>query len=326
MARSWHFSAFCHKIECSLQFLLIVAMTLKRFRNRLGRALLGIMCGRLRLGPRGSERLARLCAALLWRFQKRRRRIMLARMRDVLDPKLTDAELLQIQRDAFLSMGRLIAEFLQLAWMSPEQVCREMHYEGLEHVERAAATGKGILFITAHFGNWELLGARMAHERPDKNFYVVAQTQRDEELTRLVDRVRERQHMHVIARGNAARDVLRALREGHLVGILMDIDAKDNGIIVDFLGKPASTTTGPVAFALRTGAEVITAFDYRLPDGTHVGRILPPVEMTVTGDREVDMRENTIRLNDIISAQIRTRPDLWMWSPDRWRSTDPIGS
>jgi len=96
---------------------------------------------------------------------------------------------------------------------------------------------------------------------------------------------------------------------------------KTKGILVNFMGKLASTTTGPAAFALRTGAVVVPVFDYRQPDGTHVGQIQEAVEIVKTEEWDHDLHKNTTNFNAVIEAHIRARPDLWVWAPDRWRST-----
>ncbi len=298
-----------------------MAKNLKYLWRWLGRIGLEFLCGRIgRLGPRGRETLARLLANVLWVFQRRRRALMLDLMRQALGKASSEQDLLRLRRDNYLHMGRTLVEFLRLPSLDPEQVSRIVHLEGEEHLRQAAAKGKGVIILTAHFGNWEFLGARMAQMVGPGRFHVIAQPQRDLRLTRLVDSVRLRHGVNVIARGQAARETLRALQRGEAVGILLDIDMKENGIFVNFLGRPASTSPGPAAFALRTGAAVVPAFDLRLPDGTHLGKVLEPVELVNTGDREEDLKENTARFNRLIEAQVRSHPEQWIWLPDRWRS------
>jgi len=295
---------------------------LKVFWRFLGRKILEILSGRThRLSPKAQARLARIFAKLLWLFQKKRRRQILALMKEIIGREFSKIQLLQFRRDSYYNMGRNLAEFLLLPSLDDAGIDKLISLEGEEHLENALAQGRGIIIITAHFGNWELLGAKIAHLFEPGRFHVIAQTQSDERLTRLMDSVRNKHNVNVIPRGKAARDVLRVLKRGDIVGILMDVDMKDQGILVDFMGKPASTTTGPAAFALRTGAVILPVFDYPLPGGKHVGRIMPPVELVNTGDNEHDLHENTTTFNKIIALQVRYRPDLWIWAPDRWRST-----
>jgi KDO2-lipid IV(A) lauroyltransferase len=245
---------------------------------------------------------------------------MLRLMGRALGDSLPGEELARLRRQAYLHMGRNLVEFMRLRALSPDEVDALVRLEGEEHLRRALAAGQGVIILTAHFGNWELLGARLAQVCGRGKFHVVAQPQRDERLTRLLDSVRQPHGVTVISRGAAAREVLRALRRGEAVGILLDVDMKESGILVDFLGRPASTAAGPAVFALRTGAAVVPVFALRQPDGSHIGRILKPVEIIKRGDAESDIEENTARFSEIIGDWVRAYPEQWIWLPDRWRS------
>jgi Kdo2-lipid IVA lauroyltransferase/acyltransferase len=293
----------------------------KYFWRWLGRVILERLCGRTsRMSPKGQARLARFIARVLWRFQKRRRAQILELMRACLVGQYSETELLQLRKDAYLNIGYTIAEFLRMGEMEATELEQTVRLEGEEYLRAGLDAGKGVILITAHFGNWELVGARLAHLCAPQELYVIAQPQNDTRLTQLVDQVRARHNVHVIARGSAARESLRVLRAGHVLAILIDIDMKEHGLVVDFLGRPASTTTAPAAFARRTGAMLLPIFDYRQPDGTHIGKFDAPVELQFTGDAERDLRENTQMLNNILSAHIRACPAQWMWGMNRWRS------
>ncbi len=298
----------------------------RRFWGWLGRLGLEILCGRIgKLGRRGQERMARLITRLLWLSQRRRREKMLQLMRRAFGEDVSEDQLLRLRRAAYVHMGRTLVEFMRLRSLAPGQISDLVRLEGEENLREALAAGRGVIILTAHFGNWELLGARLAQVCGEGRFHVIAQPQRDERLTRLLDSVRLSHEVNVISRGSAAREVLRILHRGETVGILLDVDMKEQGIFVDFMGRPASTAAGPAAFALHTGAAVVPVFDSRQPDGTHVGRILKPVEVVNTGDVEKDISENTTRFSAIIEAQVKACPEQWIWLPDRWRSSSRPG-
>jgi KDO2-lipid IV(A) lauroyltransferase len=115
------------------------------------------------------------------------------------------------------------------------------------------------------------------------------------------------------------RGMLRALQANRVLGILPDQHAAFGGIIVDFLGRPAATAVGPAVLAFRTGCAVVPGFCYRRPDGTYLARFFPPLELVRTGDREHDVRENTILFNEVIGEQIREHPEQWLWLHRRWK-------
>ncbi|MCJ7752738.1 MAG: lysophospholipid acyltransferase family protein, partial [Armatimonadetes bacterium] len=149
---------------------------------------------------------------------------------------------------------------------------------------------------------------------------AIARAQRDTDITDYVRRTREMLGMKVLHRRAAVRGSLRALRNNELLGILLDQNAGDDGVFVDFFGHLASTASGAAAFALKTGAAVLPTFGVRKPDGTHAVEVSEPVPLVNTGDRERDIRENTARYTKIIEDQIRTHPEQWFWLHKRWKA------
>ncbi len=149
---------------------------------------------------------------------------------------------------------------------------------------------------------------------------MIARAQRDDRLTEYIRRTREVAGMRVIHRREAVRQSLLALRRNELVGILLDQNAGDDGVFVDFFGHLASTAPGAAAFALRTGATVVPTFGWRRPDDRHVVEIGEPVPLIETGDREQDILANTARYTKVIEEQIRAHPAQWFWLHKRWKS------
>jgi len=273
-----------------------------------------------KLGDRGQAYLARFSAGALRLAQAKKRELMLDLMYQALGGDLSEKALAELQAGAYRHMGRTVVEFLRLPSLRPEQIAALVRLEGEELLRQAIAHGKGVIILTAHFGNWELLGARLAQVFGPGKFYVIAQPQREARLTQLMDKVRAGKGVQVIPRGKAARETLQVLRQGAGVGILLDIDVKEQGILVDFMGQPAATATSVAAFALRTGAAVVPVFAQRQPDGRHVARVLPEVPLDRSDDMEQDLRSNTARFSAIIGEQVRACPEQWIWLPNRWRS------
>ncbi len=235
------------------------------------------------------------------------------------------------ERDAvrvrsFENIGRSLAEFALLERHGPEALRERVRIEGREHFEAARSASKsgGVVAITGHFGSWELLAAAMtAHGFP---FVAVQKPRASPLLDAIVDRYRRSGGAEFLARGDAARSALKALREGKAVAILYDQDApRDEGVFVPFFGRLASTRDGPVRIALRTRAPVLPIFLHRVGSGgTHVAHFRPPVPMQrPEGDVESAIRENTRRLTAAIEAEIRRAPDHWNWIHRRWRTQPP---
>jgi KDO2-lipid IV(A) lauroyltransferase len=227
---------------------------------------------------------------------------------------------------SFENMGRSVAEFALLGRLGPAALRERVRIEGVEHLEAAQRASKsgGVIAITGHFGSWELLAAAMAaHGYP---FVAVQKPRESPLLDAIVERYRRLGGAEFLARGDAARAALRALREGKAVAILYDQDApRDEGVFVPFFGRLASTRDGPVRIALRTRAPVLPIFLHRVGNGsTHVAQFRAPVELVrPEGDVEAAIRENARRMTEAIEQEIVRAPDHWSWIHRRWKTQPP---
>jgi KDO2-lipid IV(A) lauroyltransferase len=224
-------------------------------------------------------------------------------------------------RQAFRNIGKTLVEFLRLPALSSEEIREICTLEGLCHVRAGLAAGRGVLLVTGHYGNWELVAARLAVE--GLRLHVVARDADDPATNGIINRIRERSGYHVISRQSAPRGVLAALRRNEVVAMLIDQNTVEGGEFVPFFGRLAATVTGPAVLALRTGAAVIPGFVRRLPDGTHHGVASHAVALPSTGDREADVWSLTAHLTALIEAQVRADPTQWFWIHDRWRHRPP---
>ena len=170
-------------------------------------------------------------------------------------------------------------------------------------------------------GNWEMVGVRIASEGYPLN--VIAREQRDHKITEYVRRTRERMGMKVFHRDVAVRESLRALRRNEIVGVLLDQNAGQSGVFVDFFGHLASTAPGAAAFALRTGAAVLPTFGWRKADNTHAVAVGPAISLVRTGDRRHDILVNTAHHTKVIEEAIRAHPEQWFWLHKRWKTRPP---
>ena len=190
-----------------------------------------------------------------------------------------------------------------------------VHVEGVEHLRRAAAAGRGILVLTAHYGNWELLAA--AHGLTGLPLSFVVRPLDDPILDDLAGRFRRRSGAELIVKHRAVREVMQALRRGRMVGILLDQNAtRGEGVFVPFFGVPASTSKGLALLALRTGAPVVPVFLRREPDGRHCMDVRPPLP----APPDEDVLTYTAAFNAAIEAAIRRAPEQWLWMHARWRT------
>jgi KDO2-lipid IV(A) lauroyltransferase len=209
-------------------------------------------------------------------------------------------------------------EFSAFASLTPARVRDLVTLDGIEHLNRALARGRGVVFVTGHYGNWELFGAAIAANGIPIDFLVGEQTNR--RVDDVMNELRRRQGIGIITRAMALRKVLQALTANHMVAMLADQDARRQGIMVDFLGRPASTVRGPAVFALRRQSPLVTGFVHR--EGTrHRAVFNPPIDPAELPDglaEEEAIRRLTQAHADSLakgSAESRSVPVRGRWAP-----------
>ena len=224
----------------------------------------------------------------------------------------------QLVRRSFRNTGKNLMEFMQLPRMSPETIHQLVTFEGREHIDWALDQGRGAIILTAHFGNWELLGASIL-----ANGYTIrgiTRQLRSKRLDAIVSSYREKVGWQGIDRDRSIREVLRCLKRNELIAILADVDTRTQGIFVDFFGRPAYTPYSPVAFALKTGAAILPTFIIRQPDDSHRAVVEAPLLLQQGGEKEQDLLVNTQRFTKIIESYIRRYPEQWIWMHERWKT------
>lgn len=231
---------------------------------------------------------------------------------------LTPAERRRLTQDVFRHFGRaLLIEFLKVPSLSPAQVRALVPIQPseLNPLTQALARGRGVIVVSAHLGNWELLVRRIALE--GVRVLVVARQGRDPAFNALTDRLRENGGYQVHSRDSSPRPLLRHLQSGGVVAILCD--QKSDAVFVPFFGHTAGTTDGPAVLALRTGAAVLPLFAPRGPDGKYRPLFLPEIDTHATGNRRADAARIMGDITAGIEEVVRRYPDQWLWMHDRWR-------
>ncbi len=263
-----------------------------------------------------SNFLARVYVRLLDLALPRLRRVALGNLAMAL-PALDAAERSRIVDGVFRSIARLLVTFARFPRMDRANIGRWIRYEGFEHFEQARRRGKGVLFATAHLGNWEL--SAFAHAILTAPMHVVVRPLDNPRIDALVARRRSLSGNRLIQKRDYARGILQALAGNEAVGILIDQNASlDNGVFVDFFGVPACAGAGFARLAAHTGAPVIPGFAlWSDAEQQFILRFYP--EVPITGDVQAD----TARLHAILEGVIREYPDQWLWIHRRWKTRPP---
>ncbi len=268
------------------------------------------------LPRRAAEGLARACVKLLDRVLPRLRRTALRNL-ELAFPALAAAERRRIADEVFDSIARLLVVFARLPRLNRANLGEWIRYQGFEHFERARRRGKGVLFATAHLGNWEL--SAYAHGLLAGPMHVVARPLDNPLIDALVKRRRTLGGNRLIEKKDFARGILKALARNEAVGILVDQNAAPaEGVFVPFFGVPACAHAGIAKLAARSGAAVIPGFAlWSASERRYLLRFDPPLE--ISGDAALD----TARIQKAIEDAIREHPGQWLWIHRRWKTRPP---
>jgi KDO2-lipid IV(A) lauroyltransferase len=232
-------------------------------------------------------------------------------------PELTAVERAAVVDGVFRSIGRVLVSFARFPSIRRDNPDRWIRCEGSGYFEEALRRGRGVLFATAHLGNWEL--SAFAHALFQAPMSVVVRPLDNPLIDRLVERRRGLTGNQPIFKRDSARTILKLLAANQAVGILIDQNASvDSGVFVDFFGIPACAGTGFAKIAAHSGATVIPGFAlWSDEESRFVLRFYPPVE--IVGDAARDTATLHARLEEVI----RAFPDQWLWIHRRWKTRPP---
>ena len=212
-------------------------------------------------------------------------------------------------------------EFMRFPVTTPEEIAARCEVTGQEHVQNALAQKKGVLLVSGHFGNWELICPMMTHLRFPAS--ALAGTQHNARMNDIMNETRERMGMNIITRGIGVRNIIKALRSNRCVVLISDQNAPRLGIFVNFFGKPASTATGIAAFHLKLGSPIVFFFFIRLPRGRHRLVFLPFDPGPLQGTREKQIKTITRAYVSTLESMIRRYPEQYFWMHKRWKTRPP---
>ncbi len=222
-----------------------------------------------------------------------------------------------IVRGAFRHFGRLLFAVLKFSTLSPAAMLARVEFEGEDRVRLAHAQQKGVLFVTGHFGFWEIQA--MVHALRLPPMAVLARALDNPGLNALLEDIRTRTGNAVIYRQGTLRRVMRTLQAGQGVGVLIDQHIlKRDAIYIDFFDRPAATTSLVAALATRTGAPVVPLFALPISHGRYRLVYEHPVPPPEADDDEA-IRAFTQRCTDVLEMYVRRHPELWLWMHRRWR-------
>lgn len=267
--------------------------------------------------------LGRALGSLAWAVDGRHRAVAMRNLA-LAFPGMPESQRTRIALASFQQAGRTATEMLWSDRLSESTLLRVAAFEGMEHIDEALGGGRGVILTTAHFGNWELMGVAMAHIGVPLN--VIARRLDDGGIEAVLHRLRTRTGAQVMYKEDAVRTSLRALREGRVVGILIDQNTvAEQACFVPFFGRLAATTRISAQLHVRTGAPILMQFCIPAAEGYRF--VVEPLDDAGAASPEGDTAAAVERLTAAAARQIERRvrrhPEAWLWIHDRWRTRPP---
>lgn len=275
-----------------------------------------------RLPIKSVLRLGELLGIFTYCTIPKRKRIALKNLRAAFGKERTEPELRHIVWSMGKNLGRNVMEFLRLPVMTLKDIEHYIEFVGLENLEAALTQGKGAFVLTAHFGNWDLFAAALAFKGYPTN--LVTKYLKSEILNQLWLDYRSRVKVNPLYREGSLKEIVRHLKSNEIMGFVLDQSTKrEEGVFVNFFGRPACTIPGLATLAQRLETPVVPGFIIRKKGAYHRIVLEPALPFQRCGTIEETIVHNTQVYTDVIERYIRAYPEHWIWIHRRWK-TKPL--
>jgi KDO2-lipid IV(A) lauroyltransferase len=229
-------------------------------------------------------------------------------------PEYSRQQINDLLRSMYRNLGCTVTE---IYFATPEYMIAHSRPENFHYVEEALSKGKGLILTTGHFGCWEVAAWILVHYGIP--MVAVAKRQRNPYFDAYTLKWREKLGMQVIYKETAGRNLIRALQQNKAITLLIDQNARKDGVLTDFLGHPASTFKGAAKIAMHSHIPIIPCVVIRQPNGEHVFHFDPPLDSSLYPDTEEGVQQLTQDVSLQLEAKIREYPHLWFWVHRRWK-------
>lgn len=231
----------------------------------------------------------------------------------------TPGEIKALSRKVFEMLGKNAGDVIRGFRLTDYELYEKFRViNGIEHIEHAHQKGKGVIFLTGHLGSFEFTATETSFRgyKP----LIVGTRLKDKKLNELLGQQRNKLGATAVERGKDTVKLVKNLKSGGTMIILIDQDTKVKSRFVNFLGYPCATPIGATLMALKTGAAIVPIFTHLRDDYKLEINCYPEIELTVTGDEETDLIVNTQKLSDATEREIRKYPAQWVWMHERWKT------
>jgi KDO2-lipid IV(A) lauroyltransferase len=227
----------------------------------------------------------------------------------------------ETRRRLYEHLGWMVTEILALQRNPAQALGWVEEVRGAERVEEVLAEKKGLLFLSGHYGNWELLAAWYAQymkKRGMDGFYIVSQEMRDKDISRLLARYRLNAGIKLLPKNTPVPEIVRLLKSGKHIAALADISWL-GGIVLPFMGHPCTHTAGPAALGILASVPIVPVAIYRRGPFRHAVEFFPPLAVPEEKNRRLRVEAMTREVGAALERMIAPQPELWFWLHNRWK-------
>jgi len=271
----------------------------------------------LKLPLRQAQHLGSCIGRMLYYLLASRRTIALENLQNAF-PDKNKSEIIKIAKGSFRNFGISMAELLWFPKLSDDKLAKLIKTNDIQKVNRAVTEGKGLIVLSGHFGNWELIAsgiARLSHTP----FTIVVQRQANKLVDNVINNHRCLYGNRVVPMGISVREILTTLQSGGVIALAPDQSAPKEGVYVDFFGRSVPTHQGPAVFALRCRSPILIGFLIRQTDGSYNCIIEEILYSDIKGHDNEAVKKLTQRHTECLEKYIRLYPDHWLWMHRRWK-------
>jgi KDO2-lipid IV(A) lauroyltransferase len=252
-----------------------------------------------------------------------RNRIGMINLRLAFGRERVKGQFRRILKEMWTNFGRSAVEFARFPRYTRENIRQHVIWENIDRLRAVRARGNGIITMTAHFGNWDLLALSAGFEGFPVN--LITKYMRSKAITDFWMKWRARGGVNPIFKKEARREIISVLKNNGLVAFVLDQDTKpkEGGVFVEFFGHRASTLSAPALLSEKRGTPVVPVFLVRESRTKHRAYVEQPIEFENVGDHDTNTVHNTGRYLEVLERYIREYPEQWLWIHRRWRRRPP---
>ncbi len=228
----------------------------------------------------------------------------------------------QVAKESFENLGITLIEILLMKYWSVEKINKIVKFQNVELFKKLHSENKGVILLSAHFGNWEI-GALAGEFQLGSKYLIIVEHQANDYVNSEINKIRTRFGNTVVSRYKAAREIVKTLQRGEVIALIADQSASEkNDVYVDFFGRPAATFDSPAILALKFDVPIVFCISFRQSNGDYIVRIKEVKHDDLKNDIE-GVLELTRRYTKLLEDMIRENPGHWAWMHRRWKHTPP---